>query len=127
MSLVKMYTTAVCPYCVRAKQLLKSRGVEHVVEVRVDLDEGIEPLAQAPLEAGPIGAAEPRLLRPAQHVDGAQRRLEGLGHVRRSVRASVVHHQDRGLRSVAPDGPVNVILSIHGLCTSRSRHIDAES
>jgi glutaredoxin 3 len=33
---VKMYTTAVCPFCVRAKQILKARGVETIDEVRVD-------------------------------------------------------------------------------------------
>lgn len=33
---VKMYTTAVCPYCIRAKQLLKARGVEHIEEIRID-------------------------------------------------------------------------------------------
>jgi glutaredoxin 3 len=33
---VTMYTTAVCPYCVRAKQLLKSKGVTNVQEIRVD-------------------------------------------------------------------------------------------
>jgi glutaredoxin 3 len=31
-----MFTTAVCPYCVRAKQHLKARGVEHIEEVRID-------------------------------------------------------------------------------------------
>lgn len=35
---VLMYTTAVCPYCVRAKQLLTARGVTSIDEVRVDLD-----------------------------------------------------------------------------------------
>ena len=35
---VLMYTTAVCPYCVRAKQLLSARGVTAIEEVRVDLD-----------------------------------------------------------------------------------------
>jgi glutaredoxin 3 len=37
MQAVKMYTTAVCPYCLQAKQLLKRRGVEQVEEVRIDL------------------------------------------------------------------------------------------
>ncbi len=35
---VKMYTTLVCPFCQRAKMLLKQRGVEQIEEVRVDLD-----------------------------------------------------------------------------------------
>jgi glutaredoxin 3 len=38
MNPVKMYTTLVCPYCVRAKALLKQRGVEAIEEIRVDLD-----------------------------------------------------------------------------------------
>ena len=33
---VKMYTTAVCPYCTRAKQILKSKGVEQSEETRSD-------------------------------------------------------------------------------------------
>jgi glutaredoxin 3 len=35
---VKMYTTAVCPYCVRAKQVLKAKGVAQIEEVRIDVD-----------------------------------------------------------------------------------------
>jgi len=38
MTSVKMYTTLVCPYCVRAKALLKQRGVAQIEEIRVDLD-----------------------------------------------------------------------------------------
>jgi glutaredoxin 3 len=38
MSKVVMYTTQVCPYCVRAKALLKQRGVEAIDEIRVDMD-----------------------------------------------------------------------------------------
>lgn len=36
MQSVKMYTTAVCPYCIQAKKILKSKGVDHIDEVRVD-------------------------------------------------------------------------------------------
>jgi len=32
-----MYTTAVCPYCVRAEQLLNRKGVTEIEKVRVDL------------------------------------------------------------------------------------------
>ncbi len=34
---VRMYCTAVCPYCVRAEQLLLRRGAE-ITKIRVDLD-----------------------------------------------------------------------------------------
>ncbi len=35
---VKMYSTAVCPYCIMAERLLQSRGVDHIEKIRVDLD-----------------------------------------------------------------------------------------
>jgi glutaredoxin 3 len=38
MAKVVMYATAVCPYCVRAEQLLKRKGVADVEKIRVDLD-----------------------------------------------------------------------------------------
>ena len=38
MNAVRMYTTQVCPYCQRAKALLKQRGVESIEEIRIDLD-----------------------------------------------------------------------------------------
>ena len=37
MSKIEVYSTAVCPYCVAAKNLLKARGLEWT-EVRVDTD-----------------------------------------------------------------------------------------
>ena len=37
---VKMYTTAVCPYCIRAKQILKAKGVDAIDEIRVDMNPG---------------------------------------------------------------------------------------
>ena len=38
MNAVRMYTTQVCPYCQRAKALLRQRGVQQIDEIRVDLD-----------------------------------------------------------------------------------------
>jgi glutaredoxin 3 len=38
MNPVRMYTTQVCPFCQRAKALLKQRGVAAIEEIRIDLD-----------------------------------------------------------------------------------------
>ena len=35
---VLMYSTAVCPFCIRAEQLLKRKGVADIEKVRVDLE-----------------------------------------------------------------------------------------
>lgn len=35
---VLMYSTAVCPYCIRAEQLLRRKGVAEIEKVRVDLE-----------------------------------------------------------------------------------------
>lgn len=35
---VTMYSTAVCPYCTMAERLLKSKGVDDIEKIRVDLD-----------------------------------------------------------------------------------------
>jgi glutaredoxin 3 len=38
MAKIRMYSTAVCPYCQRAEMLLKSKGVAEIEKIRVDLD-----------------------------------------------------------------------------------------
>jgi glutaredoxin 3 len=38
MTPVLMYSTAICPYCVRAERLLRAKGVAEIEKVRVDLD-----------------------------------------------------------------------------------------
>ncbi|MBX3665218.1 MAG: glutaredoxin 3 [Burkholderiales bacterium] len=38
MAKVRMYTTAVCPYCQMAERLLRGKGVADIDKVRVDLD-----------------------------------------------------------------------------------------
>lgn len=38
MTPVTIYSTGVCPYCIRAKQLLQARGVTSFNEIRIDQD-----------------------------------------------------------------------------------------
>jgi len=37
MSKVRMYTSAVCPYCINAERLLRNKGVNQIEKIRVDL------------------------------------------------------------------------------------------
>ncbi len=38
MAKIVMYCTEVCPYCVRAEQLLKRKGVAEIEKIRIDLE-----------------------------------------------------------------------------------------
>jgi len=38
MAPITMYSTEVCPFCVRAERLLRAKGVAEIAKVRVDLE-----------------------------------------------------------------------------------------
>jgi len=66
MQSVKMYTTASCPYCIRAKQVLKARGVEQIDEVRIDMD----PQARTVMMERTGRRTVPQIFIGATHVGG---------------------------------------------------------
>jgi len=66
MQVVKMYTTAVCPFCIRAKQILKSKGVEQIEEVRVDTD----PQAREQMMSLTGRRTVPQIFIGSEHVGG---------------------------------------------------------
>lgn len=62
---VVLYSTAICPYCVAAKNFLKQRGVAWR-EVRVDLD----PAARAEMLAKAKRTSVPQIFVNGTHVGG---------------------------------------------------------
>lgn len=67
MAKVEMYATEVCPYCVRAEQLLRRKGVSEIEKIRVDLD----PAKRQEMEARVPGARTvPQIFIDGQHVGG---------------------------------------------------------
>jgi len=77
MQAVKMYTTAVCPYCIRAKQILKSKGVEQIEEIRIDSD----PQARATMMDLTRRRTVPQIFIGETHVGGCDEliALDGRG------------------------------------------------
>lgn len=63
---VVMYSTAVCPYCQRAEQLLKARGVEAIEKVRIDLD----PAERDAMMARTGRRTVPQIFIGEQHIGG---------------------------------------------------------
>jgi glutaredoxin 3 len=66
MPAVKMYTTAVCPYCIRAKQLLNAKGVAQIEEIRIDTD----PVARAHMMEVTGRRTVPQIFIGDTHVGG---------------------------------------------------------
>src|SRR6218665_4057795 len=90
MQAVKMYTTAVCPYCVRAKQLLKARGVEQIEELRIDAD----PAARQQMTALTGRRTVPQIFIGQTHVGGYDDLVapEGGGRLMRLMGAASSTH-----------------------------------
>lgn len=63
---VLMYCTAVCPYCVRAEQLLKRKGINEIEKVRVDL----QPEARLAMMERTGRRTVPQIYINGQHVGG---------------------------------------------------------
>ena len=66
MQAVKMYTTAVCPYCIRAKSILKAKGVATIEEIRIDTD----PAAREHMMATTGRRTVPQIFIGHTHVGG---------------------------------------------------------
>lgn len=66
MQAVRMFSTEACPYCQRAKALLKARGVESIDDVRVDL----EPAQRATMISLTGRYTVPQIFIGATHVGG---------------------------------------------------------
>jgi len=62
---VILYTTAICPYCVAAKNFLKSRGAAYS-EVRVDVDAA----ARAEMLAKAKRTSVPQIFIDGAHIGG---------------------------------------------------------
>lgn len=64
---VEMYSTAVCPYCIRAEQLLQRKGITEIEKIRVDID----PAKRQEMETRVPGARTvPQIFIDSFHVGG---------------------------------------------------------
>lgn len=75
MAKVVMYSTAVCPYCIRAEQLLYRKGVVEIEKIRVDL----QPELRAAMMEKTGRRTVPQIYIDGEHVGGYDE-LASLNH-----------------------------------------------
>jgi len=61
-----MYSTAVCPFCINAERLLKSKGVTEIDKIRIDLD----PAKRDEMMAKTGRRTVPQIYIGEQHIGG---------------------------------------------------------
>ena len=66
MAKVVMYATGVCPFCIRAEQLLRAKGVSDIEKIRVDL----EPARRTEMVARTGRRTVPQIYIGETHVGG---------------------------------------------------------
>jgi glutaredoxin 3 len=66
MAKVVMYSTAVCPYCIRAEQLLHRKGVVEIEKIRVDL----QPELRAAMMERTGRRTVPQIFIDGEHIGG---------------------------------------------------------
>jgi glutaredoxin 3 len=66
MATVSMYSTAVCPYCVAAERLLRSKGVTEIEKIRIDR----EPARRAEMMERTGRRTVPQIYIGERHVGG---------------------------------------------------------
>lgn len=66
MAHILMYSTAVCPYCIRAERLLNQKGITDIEKVRVDL----EPTRRDEMMAKTQRRTVPQIFIDGRHVGG---------------------------------------------------------
>jgi glutaredoxin 3 len=69
---VVMYTTAVCPYCLRAEKLLRARGASEIKKLRVDLD----PELRAEMSEKTSRRTVPQIFIGERHIGGCEELID---------------------------------------------------
>lgn len=66
MAKIVMYSTAVCPYCIRAEQLLQRKGITVIEKIRLDL----QPELRVSMAALTGRRTVPQIFINDQHIGG---------------------------------------------------------